>query len=272
MVVGIASKTHVVLAAIKVAIRSLHISTHLTSSESPPIPARKLLTNTLTLSQRNAEDLSSYQKKIIPIDTHYGLALAGLASDARVLSNYMKQQSLASRLTLARPIPLSHILSQLGSRAQSNTQHYGRRPYGVGLLVAGADGSGTHLYEFNPSGVTTEMVADAIGARSQMARTYLERHLDVFEGCGREELGKHALKALRESLPADKELGIENTSLALGGVGEKFVLLEGEDVRSWLNGAFEKGENEGAAADEGGDAPAAATDAPAEGESMEVDS
>lgn len=185
----------------------------------------------------------------------------------------MKQQSLASRLTLARPIPLSHILSQLGSRAQSNTQHYGRRPYGVGLLVAGADSSGTHLYEFNPSGVTTEMVADAIGARSQMARTYLERHLDAFEGCGREELGRHALRALRESLPQDKELGVENTSLALGGIGEKFVLLEGEDVRSWLDGAFEKGENEGEAGEggDGGDAPAAAAEAPA-GESMDIDS
>ncbi|KAI7364549.1 hypothetical protein KC343_g12491, partial [Hortaea werneckii] len=62
VVVGIVSKTHAVLAAIK----------------------------------RNAEELSSYQKKIIPIDTHYGVALAGLASDARVLSNFMKQQSLAS--------------------------------------------------------------------------------------------------------------------------------------------------------------------------------
>lgn len=208
--------------------------------------------------QRNAEELSSYQRKIIPIDTHYGVALAGLASDARVLSNYMKQQSLASRLTLARPIPLSQIVSQIASRAQSNTQSYGRRPYGVGLLIAGADASGPHLYEFNPSGLAQEMKADAIGARSQMARTYLERNLDEFDACGREELGKHALKALRESLPQDKELGVENTSLALGGVGENFVLLEGEDMRKWLEDAFEKGEN-------------APQEAPADGEGMDVD-
>ena len=110
------------------------------------------------------------------------------------------------------------------------------------------------------------MVADAIGARSQMARTYLERNLDEFEGCGREDLGRHALRALRESLPQDKELGIENTSLALGGVGERFVLLEGEEVRSWLDGAFEKGENEGSE-----EAAPASGEAPAAGESMEVD-
>lgn len=164
----------------------------------------------------------------------------------------MKQQSLASRLTLARPIPLSQVVSQIGSRAQSSTQLYGRRPYGVGLLIAGADASGTHLYEFNPSGLTQEMKADAIGARSQMARTYLERNLDVFDGCSREELGKHALKALSESLPQDKELGVENTSLALGGVGEKFELLEGEKVRSWLEEALQK-EGETATAQDGMD-------------------
>lgn len=191
------------------------------------------------------------------------MALAGLASDARVLSNYMKQQSLASRLTLARPIPLNRIVGQMASRAQANTQNYGRRPYGVGLLIAGADGTGTHLYEFSPSGLTQEMAADAIGARSQMARTYLERNLEAFEACGREELVKHALRALRESLPHDKELGIENTSVGVGGVKETFELFEGEKVRAFLDTAFEKGEN-GPGEDEAAAAPSA-------GESMDVD-
>lgn len=146
----------------------------------------------------------------------------------------MKTQSLASRLNLGRPIPIANIVSQIADRAQTNTQHYGRRPYGVGLLIGGVDATGVHLYEFNPSGVTLEMVAHAIGARSQMARTYLEREFDKFDGCGRDELVKHALRALRESLQQDKELTVENTSIGVGGVGEKFELLEGEAVRSWL--------------------------------------
>ena len=172
----------------------------------------------------------------------------------------MRQQSLASRLNLARPIPLHQIVNQIASRAQTNTQHYGRRPYGVGLLVAGADSSGCHLYEFNPSGVTQEMAADAIGARSQMARTYLERHLDKFEACDKDELIKHAVRALRESLQQDKELTIENTSLGVGGKGERFELHEGEVIRGWLDSASQ---TEGNAAQEGGGQG---------GESMEVDS
>jgi 20S proteasome subunit alpha 6 len=206
----------------------------------------------LTSSKRNAEELSSYQKKIIPIDSHYGVALAGLASDARVLSNFMKQQSLASRLTYARAIPLSEITSRIADRAQTNTQQYGRRPYGVGLLIAGVDAKGPHLFEFQPSGVTQEMIACGIGARSQMARTYLERHLDEFEGASREELIKHALRALKESLSQDKELTVDNTSVGISGIDEDFVHYEGQDVAEWLSTTFENqgGDDEA----EGGDA------------------
>jgi 20S proteasome subunit alpha 6 len=64
-----------------------------------------------------------------------GIAIAGLASDARVLSNFMKQQCLASKMTYGRPMPIERIVNQIGDRAQTNTQHYGKRPYGVGLLV-----------------------------------------------------------------------------------------------------------------------------------------
>ncbi|KAF2268904.1 N-terminal nucleophile aminohydrolase [Lojkania enalia] len=216
VVVGVVSKTHAVLAAIK----------------------------------RNAEELSSYQKKIIPIDSHYGIALAGLASDARVLSNFMKQQSLASRLTYDRAIPLSEITLRIADRAQTNTQQYGKRPYGVGLLIAGVDAKGPHLFEFQPSGVTQEMIACGIGARSQMARTYLERHLDEFANSGREELIKHALRALKESLSQDKELTVDNTSVGIGGISENFTLFEGQDLAEWLDATFENRE----AQDEGGEA------------------
>lgn len=35
--------------------------------------------------KRNAEEMSSYQKKLIRIDDHLAIAVAGLAPDARVL-------------------------------------------------------------------------------------------------------------------------------------------------------------------------------------------
>ncbi|PYH98883.1 proteasome component Pre5 [Aspergillus ellipticus CBS 707.79] len=186
--------------------------------------------------KRNAEELSSYQKKIIEVDSHMGIAIAGLASDARVLSNFMKQQSLSSRMTYGRPLPVDRIVSQIGDRAQTNTQHYGKRPYGVGLLVAGVDDAGPHLFEFQPSGMTHEMLACAIGARSQMARTYLERNLDKLQDTTRDELITHGLQALKETLSQDKELTVDNTSVGVVGLAgdgtkgkiESFKLYEGQ--------------------------------------------
>ena len=43
--------------------------------------------------------------------------------------------------------------------------------------------TGPHLFEFSPSGVTYEYFAMAIGARSQSAKTYLERHFEEFPDC-----------------------------------------------------------------------------------------
>lgn len=166
----------------------------------------------------------------------------------------MKSQSLSSRLTYGRALPVERIVSAIGDRAQTNTQHYGKRPYGVGLLVAGVDETGPHLFEFQPSGMTQEMVACAIGARSQMARTYLERNLDAFEACGREELVKHGLRALKESLAQDKELTVENCSVGVVGVRaegakaiEGFKLFDGQEVKQWVDLVADGAEGEEAA-------------------------
>lgn len=217
--------------------------------------------------------MSSYQKKLFSVDEHAGIAIAGLTSDARVLSNFMKQQCLGHRLTYGRAMPLRSLVDMIGEKAQVNTQSYGRRPYGVGLLVAGVDERGPHLFEFQPSGMTDEMTAFAIGARSQMARTYLERNVESFADCTREELVQHGLKALKESLVQDKELTVENTSVALVGVKaqggkkgiETFKLFDGFEVKPWIDSVAESqgggdGEGEGEAEAEGG------------GEGMEVDS
>lgn len=44
----------------------------------------------------------------------------------------------------------------------------------------------------------------SIGSRSQSARTYLEKVLDKIDDCSRNDLVKHGLTALRETLPADQ--------------------------------------------------------------------
>ena len=195
----------------------------------------------------------------------------------------MRQQALASKMTYGRPMPTERIVNQIADRAQQNTQIAGKRPYGVGLLIAGVDDTGPHLFEFQPSGVTQEMVACAIGARSQMARTYLERHLSEFENASREDLIKHGLRALKESLPQDKELTVDSTSVGVVGKGpaggkkklEAFKLYDGAETEPLLEGIAESGtEGQGTTEGEGGGEGAQAGGAPTGegGESMDVDS
>ena len=164
-------------------------------------------------------------------------------------------------------------MEQIADRAQWNTQIAGKRPYGVGLLVAGVDDTGPHLFEFSPSGMTQEMAACAIGARSQMARTYLERHLGEFESATRQDLIRHGLRALKESLAQDKELSVENTSVGVVGRAEEgkrklesFKLYDGPEVAALLDASLESAEVQ----PEGGQA--AETGAATQGDSMDVDS
>jgi len=114
------------------------------------------------------------------------------------------------------------------------TQRSWKRPYGVGLLVAGLDESGAHLYYNCPSGNYFEYEAFAIGSRSQAAKTYLERKFDNFVGSSREDLIKDALIATRESLQGEK-LRSSVCTIAVVGVGEPFHILDQETVQQLID-------------------------------------
>ncbi|SNX86824.1 probable PRE5 - 20S proteasome subunit (alpha6) [Melanopsichium pennsylvanicum] len=213
-VVGLRSKTHAILVALK----------------------------------RAPSELASYQKKMLRIDNHMGIGFAGLTSDARVLSTYMRQLALSSRLVYSRPLPISRVVDSLADRAQYNTMDYGKRPYGVGFLIIGVDSTGPHLYEFSPTANCFEYYAMSIGARSQSAKTYLERKYEEFPDASLEDLVLHGLYALRDTLPQNKDLELEQVSVAVVGPGadadvnspearkgEKFRVVEGDDLKPYMD-------------------------------------
>ncbi|KAL7424316.1 Proteasome subunit alpha type-6 [Cryptotrichosporon argae] len=233
----------------------------------------------LTL-KRSTGELATYQKKLIRIDDHVGIAIAGLTSDARVLSNSMRQQAMSSRMLYGRPIPVARLVQGIADKAQNNTQVYGRRPYGVGFLVIGQDETGPHLYEFSPAGTAFEYYAHSIGARSQSAKTYLEENYEQFEHADLPALINHGLSALHDTLQQDKHLSTANTSIAIIGPPAEavdgqaavpsgaarrgfFRVWENDDVdgvlRAWRRsrGEPEDGPSEQEEAVEGGEAAAA---------------
>lgn len=189
----------------------------------------------LVALKRSSSELSSHQKKIFPVDDHVGASIAGLTADGRILIKFMQTECLNSRYVFDLPLPVSRLVSAVGDKMQVCTQMYGRRPYGVGMLVAGYDSQGPRLYQTCPSSNYYDCKAMAIGARSQSARTYLEKHLDLFSDCSLDELIHHALLALRECLPSDAELTAKNVSIAMVGEGQDLEVWDDDRVQPHLD-------------------------------------
>jgi len=189
--------------------------------------------------KRASSELASYQKKIIPIDDHLGISIAGITADARVLSRYMRQECLNYKYSNDTVYPASRLIMNLGNKMQTCTQRYDRRPFGVGLLVAAYDDQGPHIYEVVPSANYFSVKAMSIGSRSQSARTYLEKHLDKFSECSKEELIKHGLEALKGTLPNEDLLTSSNISIGVVGKGENFHILDDKENQAYVD-AIEK--------------------------------
>eukprot|EP00088_Acartia_fossae_P036900 TRINITY_DN380_c0_g2_i1.p1 TRINITY_DN380_c0_g2~~TRINITY_DN380_c0_g2_i1.p1 ORF type:complete len:284 (-),score=75.42 TRINITY_DN380_c0_g2_i1:88-939(-) len=226
--------------------------------------------------KRASSELSAHQKKILPIDDHIGISIAGLTADARTISRWMRTECMNNRYSHDTPLAVSRLIGDLGNKMQICTQRYVKRPYGVGLLVAGYDDLGPHIFQTCPSANYYDCRAMAIGARSQAARTYLEKFLDQLGDCDMEELIKHGLRALRDTLPNEVDLTNKNVSVAVVGKGMPFTIYDDAKVEPFLAGiegeerrgqrpaagaAAEEGAAEGeAAADDGAAQPPAAAD------------
>ncbi|XP_014671318.1 PREDICTED: proteasome subunit alpha type-1-like isoform X2 [Priapulus caudatus] len=189
----------------------------------------------LVALKRSTSELSAHQKKIIQIDDHVGISIAGLTADARSLSRYMRNECLNNVYAYGTPLPVSRLVTTVGNKLQVCTQRYGRRPFGIGLLVAGYDEMGPHIYQTCPSANYFDCKAMAIGARSQSARTFLEKHLNSFKSITNvDELVAHALRSLRDTLPNEIDLNTKNCSVAIVGKDQPFTVYEDEDVAKFL--------------------------------------
>jgi len=232
----------------------------------------------LVALKRASSELSAHQKKITPLDGHMGMSIAGLTADAKSLSRWMRTECLHSRFYNNTALRLHNLITDLGNKMQLCIQGYNKRPYGVGLLVAGCDEVGPHIYQVCPSANFYDCKAMAIGARSQSARTYLEKCLEEFADCDVETLVAHGLRALRDTLPNEVDLTNKNVSIAVVGIDKDFTVYEDDAVDPYLEliaGEERRGAGVTPAAapeaeGEGGEREGGADDAAAAG-SMETD-
>jgi len=73
-------------------------------------------------------------------------------------------------------IEVETVAKHIADQCLTFTQYAGVRPYGVALIIAGADLDGPSLYLTDPSGAYLSYDAVAIGAGTEQVTEFLEKH------------------------------------------------------------------------------------------------
>ncbi len=156
-------------------------------------------------------------KKILPIDEHIAMTIAGLVGDAMALERYIKAE-----LNLYRLQEESSISVKAAANLTANIL-YTRRfyPYYVQLLMGGYD-SAPRLYSLSPDGsVMEEKEYFSTGSGSPMALGVLES--GYRKGMSTEEGKKIAARAVYAATQRD---------IASGGSGIDITVIDSRGVHT----------------------------------------
>ena len=95
--------------------------------------------------------------------------------------------------------------------AQVYTQHAGVRPFGVSMILAGVDATGSKVLTTDPSGAFRGFKATAVGRKSEEANKLLEEK--YVDGMSLDEAAKLAVDAVK--VASDMEVTAKNVKVAV---------------------------------------------------------
>merc|ERR1711990_1160643 len=129
-------------------------------------------------SQSSSLMMGRTMSKICFIDSHISLAFAGLTADARILIDRIRGECQHHQMVNEDPVTVEYITRYVANMKQKYTQANGRRPFGLGAMIAGFDPHShrPHLYATDPAGTYFEWKANAIGHNSKTVKEYLSKN------------------------------------------------------------------------------------------------
>lgn len=154
--------------------------------------------------------VASSNRRIHTLDLHAGLALSGLAADARQLVNKARSEASEYRGFYGSQIPGKVLADRLAGHVHTHTLYWHSRPYGCSVLIASyEDDSGPILAAIEPSGVCYRYFGVAIGKYKQGSSSELEK-IDFTKITCREAVKEIAriLYKLHDEVK-DKEMEVE---------------------------------------------------------------
>lgn len=108
-------------------------------------------------------------EKIMEVDSHIAAAISGLTADARTLVEHARVEAANHRFTYDEPMRAESLAQSICDLAMSfgeggdENKSKMSRPFGVSLLIAGVDATGTHLFHADP-----RCVGGAVGAGGRL--------------------------------------------------------------------------------------------------------
>jgi len=115
-------------------------------------------------------------KRIFSIDTHVGMAVAGLISDARQIVSVARDEAAYYRSVYGTPIPVKYLADKVAGYVHAYTLYSAYRPFGCSVLLSSYEKfNGAELYMIEPSGVFYGYHGCAVGKAKQNAKTEIEK-------------------------------------------------------------------------------------------------
>ena len=186
-------------------------------------------------AEENIEPLeeAEYSWKIFKVDEHIGVAIVGLSSDARMLIDQARVYAQSNKLTYDEPIDTEVVTKRICDIKQLYTQHAGVRPFGVSLIFAGTDKTGSRLFGTHPSGTYRGFKATAQGAGRETVLSILKE--EYRDDMTFEETIKLAVKCLAKALEA-RQLPPRVKIAAIPLETKKLEMLSDDKIEAYMKG------------------------------------
>lgn len=160
----------------------------------------------LAAEKRNTNKLldeGNTSEKIYKLHDNMVCSVAGITSDANVLTSELRLIAQRYLIQYNEPIPCEQLVSWLCDIKQGYTQYGGKRPFGVSILYMGWDKQyGYQLYQSDPSGNYSGWKATCIGNNSAAAISSLKQ--EYKEELNLKEAQALAVKVLSKILDMTK--------------------------------------------------------------------
>ena len=153
---------------------------------------------------------SKESEKIIPLDDHIAMTIAGASGDAQVLARYLKAEFKLFEILHRRKIMVKGAATLLSNILQSSKYF----PYYVQLIIGGVDSKGPHIFDLDAiGGMEEEKKFISTGSGSPIALGVLEDQYK--EEMSIEEAKELAKRAIRAAVERDIGSGGKGIDIAV---------------------------------------------------------